>query len=160
MLWRAGSRGTRRASRRQSWPRAGVSRRGVSDIERGVISAPHHDTLVRLADALSLDAAARVAVQAAARGWWVSQLTELPDPARDTERAQPPLVGRDQELTLVKRQLADTAAPLLVFAGEPGIGKSRLLAEVGLLAADQGWRIVAGGCTPRSQASYEPFISA
>jgi ribosome-binding protein aMBF1 (putative translation factor) len=33
--------------------RAGVSRRGVSDIERGVIQAPRDDTLSRLADALA-----------------------------------------------------------------------------------------------------------
>jgi transcriptional regulator with XRE-family HTH domain/tetratricopeptide (TPR) repeat protein len=140
--------------------RAGLSRRGVSDIERGVITVPHQDTLARLADALGLDGAERSAFRAAARVRWASPLTEPSHPARDTELAQPPLVGREQELALIERHLADTAAPLLIFAGEPGIGKSRLLAEVGMLAAEQGWRVIAGGCTPRSQASYEPFVSA
>jgi tetratricopeptide (TPR) repeat protein len=50
---------------------------------------------------------------------------------------------------------------LLLFAGEPGIGKSRLLAEATEWASAHGWRVVAGGCTRRSgQAPYEPMVSA
>jgi hypothetical protein len=41
---------------------AGLSRRGVSDSERGVITAPHQDTLARRADALALADAERTAL--------------------------------------------------------------------------------------------------
>ncbi|MEX1158468.1 MAG: helix-turn-helix transcriptional regulator, partial [Thermomicrobiales bacterium] len=34
--------------------RAGLSARGISDLERGVVHAPHRDTLELLADALDL----------------------------------------------------------------------------------------------------------
>ena len=73
----------------------------------------------------------------------------------------PALVGREEELALIARLLQGEIAPLLLFAGEPGIGKSRLLAEAATYAAAQGWRVLAGGCTRRSgQAPYEPLVSA
>jgi transcriptional regulator with XRE-family HTH domain len=39
--------------------RAGLSARGLSDLERGLSRVPRLDTLTRIADALELDAAAR-----------------------------------------------------------------------------------------------------
>jgi transcriptional regulator with XRE-family HTH domain len=137
--------------------RAGLSRRGVSDIERGAIQAPHHDTLARLADALELAAADRTTLHAAARGRFIQELAE----PRSASATQPTLVGRQQELALIERHLAGETAPLLMFAGEPGIGKSRLLAEAATQASARGWRVIAGGCTRRSgQAPYEPILSA
>jgi non-specific serine/threonine protein kinase len=47
--------------------RAGLSRRGISDLERGARRAPHPATLRRLADALELDQAERTALLASAR---------------------------------------------------------------------------------------------
>jgi transcriptional regulator with XRE-family HTH domain len=46
-------------------------------------------------------------------------------------RAQsgPALVGRRQELALLEAHLAGEGPPLLLLGGEPGIGKSTLLAE-------------------------------
>jgi len=141
--------------------RAGLSRRGVSDIERGIIRAPHQDTLARLAEALQLAAAERVAFEATARGRRIEQFPE-PHPSRQNlGGAQPPLVGRHQELALIDQHLAGATTPLLVFAGEPGIGKSRLLAAATPRASARGWRVIAGGCTRRSgQAPFEPFVSA
>jgi tetratricopeptide (TPR) repeat protein len=71
------------------------------------------------------------------------------------------LVGRAEELALIARLLDGEIAPVLLLSGEPGIGKSRLLAEAATHAAAQGWRVLAGGCTRRSgQAPYEPLVSA
>jgi pimeloyl-ACP methyl ester carboxylesterase/DNA-binding XRE family transcriptional regulator len=47
--------------------RAGLSVRGISDLERGVRRAPHPATLLRLADALGLAQVARAALLAAAQ---------------------------------------------------------------------------------------------
>src|SRR5215218_9495531 len=47
--------------------RAGLSRRGISDLERGARHAPHLETVRLLADALKLAASDRVALYAAAR---------------------------------------------------------------------------------------------
>src|SRR5262249_34894412 len=48
--------------------RAGLSRSGISELERGLKRAPHHDTVRRLADALALTDSERAALMAAARG--------------------------------------------------------------------------------------------
>src|SRR5947199_8337255 len=47
--------------------RAGLSRRGVSDLERGERRLPHPDTVRRLAEALGLDRVERSALIASAR---------------------------------------------------------------------------------------------
>jgi transcriptional regulator with XRE-family HTH domain len=47
--------------------RAGLSRRGISDLERGVHGSPHPATVRRLAEALDLDQAQRAALLASAQ---------------------------------------------------------------------------------------------
>src|SRR5207302_11453645 len=92
----------------------------------------------------------------AAARWRVT--TAVPtDSVSDT----PPLVGRGRELALVERHLAGEGAPLLLFAGEPGIGKSRLLREAGRRAASHGLRVLEGGCQRRDgQESFAPLLAA
>lgn len=71
-----------------------------------------------------------------------------------------PLVGRRSELALLEQFLAGEddggrAAPLLLLAGEPGIGKTRLLEVATERAIDRGYRVLAGGC--HRQAEPEPY---
>src|SRR5919109_3119994 len=57
------------------------------------------------------------------------------------------LVGRRDELLAFERTLADVEredARALGLRGEPGIGKSRLLAELGGRARDRGLLVLAG----------------
>jgi len=57
------------------------------------------------------------------------------------------LVGRAEELAAAERALAETVAGgtrLIELAGEPGIGKTRLLVEIGALAEDGGLLVLAG----------------
>jgi hypothetical protein len=59
------------------------------------------------------------------------------------------LVGRARDLALLYRHLAKQGPPVLFLAGEPGIGKSRLLREATLRAASAGLRVLQGGCDRR-----------
>ncbi len=61
--------------------------------------------------------------------------------------ARPALVGRARELAeidVVLGRLADGQPWLLQFVGEPGIGKSRLLAELCARAEDRGYLVLDG----------------
>src|SRR5262249_46205393 len=76
-----------------------------------------------------------------------------PDAGVERHQRQPflgqaPLAGRDAELATV-RALCERAerdeAQLVAIGGEPGVGKSRLLAELGAEAGARGWRVLRGG---------------
>ena len=58
-----------------------------------------------------------------------------------------PLVGRERELALLEQMLGETLAgnPQFVFvSGEPGIGKTSLIASLLRLASDQGFLTLSG----------------
>jgi predicted ATPase/DNA-binding XRE family transcriptional regulator len=109
---------------------AGVSRRAVSDLERGPRRAPYPDTLRRLTEALRLDDADRARLGAA--------LTEpnrrpVPRPLMlpaDVSR----FVGRERELAALGSLLPTTR--LLTLTGAGGCGKSRLALALARRAAD------------------------
>lgn len=82
-------------------------------------------------------------------------------------RERAPLVDRAPELRLIERHLTSPqlyegeqrGAALLIFAGEPGIGKSRLLREGSQRASASGWVALSGGCARRGgQEPFEPFV--
>jgi tetratricopeptide (TPR) repeat protein/transcriptional regulator with XRE-family HTH domain len=136
---------------------AGLSARGLSDLERGARLVPRRETIQLLAEALHLSAAERTRLEAAARkpGIPAAQPSGGSSPAPAL-----PLVGRSQELALLDQLLAD-GPPVLLVAGEPGIGKSRLL-QAGIERAQvQGWTVLSGGCHRRSgQDPYAPVVGA
>ncbi len=110
--------------------RAGLSLRGVSDLERGVRRAPHLATVGMLADALDLSQAERSALVAAARhppptarGEREGRLSRLPIPSH-------PLVGRETDIAAVTGLLAVPAVRLLTLTGVGGTGKTRLALAV------------------------------
>jgi DNA-binding CsgD family transcriptional regulator/tetratricopeptide (TPR) repeat protein len=60
-----------------------------------------------------------------------------------------PLVGRDSELDLLRRNLADVitgTSRVVVLHGEAGVGKSRLVAEIKTIAVQQGVDVLQGTC--------------
>jgi tetratricopeptide (TPR) repeat protein/transcriptional regulator with XRE-family HTH domain len=139
--------------------RAGLSRRGVSELETGVSQAPRKDTVTLLADALELDGDERALFLS--RAQWSRRLSGPSVPKTRRPGATTALVGREKELALLDRFLAGTEPPVLLLAGEPGIGKSRLLQEAAARAVNGGWTVLAGGCTRRSgQQPYAPFPDA
>ncbi|HKD17478.1 MAG TPA: adenylate/guanylate cyclase domain-containing protein, partial [Thermoanaerobaculia bacterium] len=73
--------------------------------------------------------------------------------------AETPLVGREPELAQAAQALQDVkagAGSILFLSGEPGIGKSRFLAELRRLASDVLW--VEGRCVSYGESMpYWPF---
>jgi tetratricopeptide (TPR) repeat protein/transcriptional regulator with XRE-family HTH domain len=143
--------------------RARLSRTAIDTLERGVRRTPRKATVALLAEALSLTDAERTRLEAAARQGdpdaspSPSQSALLP-PVRGPSW---PLVGRTRELVVLVQHLAGTGPPVLLLAGEPGIGKSRLLQEATGLAAAQGWTVLEGGCQRRSgQEPFAPLVGA
>lgn len=63
-------------------------------------------------------------------------------PARP--KAVDPFVGRDAELDLLVRRLGGDSPGVVLVAGDPGIGKTRLLAELAARLSDEGLRVVRG----------------
>jgi len=72
------------------------------------------------------------------------------------------LVGRRDELAVVKRLLSPSRRGnrWLEVAGDPGAGKSHLLAELGVLAGSASWTVLAGRATeplrPTAYAAWRP----
>jgi predicted ATPase/DNA-binding XRE family transcriptional regulator/Tfp pilus assembly protein PilF len=106
--------------------RAGLSARGISDLERGVRGYPHPDTVRRLAAALSLDDGAReVFLRAAPR--LASRSTENPDAAWHAFPAPlTSLVGREEETATIHRWFLEEGHRLVTLQGPGGMGKTRL----------------------------------
>jgi tetratricopeptide (TPR) repeat protein/transcriptional regulator with XRE-family HTH domain len=141
--------------------RAHLSVRGIADIERGVTRAPRRDTVALLAEALHLVSQERKIFEAAARHLDHRSLPQRTLHLQFRAASTPEFVGRTRELRLLDRHLAGEGLPLLLLAGEPGIGKSRLLAEVAWRAEAAGWRVLQDGCQGRGgQEPYAPSLGA
>src|SRR5205814_1364358 len=85
-----------------------------------------------------------------------SALVAATEPRHQTARVQvdvkqwtTPLVGREREQMLLTRLLEEGKPPVIFLAGEPGIGKTRLLRESTRRAALAGMTVLAGGCERR-----------
>src|SRR5215469_7924823 len=117
--------------------RAHLSRETISTLERGTRHVPRKDTIDLLADALGLAPAERAQLQQSARGQLARAAASVPPLPGARELL--PLAGRGPEVTRLERHLAGEGPPLLLFAGEPGMGKSRLLAEAAERASALGW---------------------
>jgi transcriptional regulator with XRE-family HTH domain/tetratricopeptide (TPR) repeat protein len=133
--------------------RAGYSAVYIGMIERGE-RLPQDSVLDALAAALELAPGQHTALLASAHA------AERSGDVSPTASALP-LVGREREVAALERHLMGKSPPLLLVAGEPGIGKSRLLAEAAGRAATHGLTVLAGGCRRRSaQEPFAPILDA
>ena len=121
--------------------RAGYSVVYISMLERGE-RRPQTATLDALSAALGLTSIDRASLEGALRV----------EPSS--------LVGRGVEVEILRRHLDGQGPPVLVLAGEPGIGKSRLLREARKIAATQGWKVLEGGCARRGEEPFSPLLGA
>ncbi|MGY4743845.1 BTAD domain-containing putative transcriptional regulator [Streptomyces sp. ATMOS53] len=89
-------------------------------------------------------------------------------PATGGRRGRPGrLVGRDEEVAMLDRALDDVTtgesgvqAHVVELVGEPGIGKTRLLAELGERARRRGLLVLTGRSVQFDQAPYGAFVDA
>jgi tetratricopeptide (TPR) repeat protein/transcriptional regulator with XRE-family HTH domain len=147
--------------------RAGMSRRGLQDLERGA-RRPRRETVELLATALELPAPDQAAFLAAARrGTTPPRTGAAAAPSSRFAMGFPSLlVGRGREMAIVDRFLAgqdDVSAPppVLLVVGEPGIGKTHLLRALARQAAAVGWCVLSGGSRRRGgEEPYVPLIDA
>ncbi len=85
-----------------------------------------------------------------------------PDAAGVARRMDSPLVGRAAELDALlaelERVIADRSCRIVTIVGEPGVGKSRLAAEL-IATAGEGAHVLEGRCLPYGNwITYWPLV--
>lgn len=155
-------RGAAALTQEQLAERAGLSLRTIKYLEQDRGRKPRQATLLLLAGALDLSAKERGIFLAAARGedQAVSPLKPRWAPRAEARRPLYPLIGRQDVLRELEMHLQRGEAPLHVLAGEPGIGKTRLLREVAQNAVAAGWTVLTGGSYRPDQDPYAPLLAA
>lgn len=142
---------------------ARLSARAISDLERGIKRSPRRETIDLLARALNLTPAERSTLEAVSprRGAPLTQAGAYVSAGPRHDGPDTPLVGRVREIGTIRRHLAAEGVPVLLLAGEPGIGKTSLLRHAAATARDAGLTVLEGGCTRRSgQEPYAPLLQA
>ncbi len=140
--------------------RAGYSIGYLSKLERSA-RLPTPATVELLADALALDAPERDALQRTVQHLSGSPRVVFLHPRALLPPPPPPLVNRAHELAHLERHLAGHGRPVLLFTGEPGIGKTRLLQEAAEQGQSFGWCVLESGhCQHRREGLYAPILGA
>jgi len=80
------------------------------------------------------------------------------------DRTLPPLVGRAAELAVLLEAtgLAPGGTGPVIVGGDAGIGKTRLMRELGVTARDAGHRVMVGHCLDLGDSAMplQPFVEA
>ena len=88
---------------------------------------------------------------------------KLPLPSRLRAATTQPFVGREEERSRIEEawaRVAEGHPAFVVLEGAPGIGKSRLAAEVASSLYDRGATVLAGRCDDFSGSPFQPFADA
>jgi transcriptional regulator with XRE-family HTH domain/tetratricopeptide (TPR) repeat protein len=180
-------RATARLTQEELAEAAGLSPRSVSDLERGIHRTAHKDTAELLADALGLAAPVRALFVAAARGHAAAatvlaamqgnagavaanaEAGDRPDDADASNvvwmdfAASRTFVDRNKELGVLREAWSSAAAGhrvLALIAGEPGMGKTTLAAELARLVHAENGLVLYGRWNEEVLAPYQAFREA
>src|SRR5438552_7290715 len=116
---------------------AGLSVHAVSALERGERRRPHVETIRALSAALDLTGPTRDALLVSARPPALhSAVDESTDAALPI--ALTALIGREADVEVLRRWLADQAVRLITLTGPGGAGKTRLALELARAMGDAG----------------------
>lgn len=151
--------------------RAGISARAISDLERGERRTPYRETMRLLGEALGLDAKGQELWEETRRSVALNSMPSrtaadtfdrvVPNDAPVAAPSRGVFIGREHELTVLDAALARARTgqgQLVLLAGEPGIGKTRLLSELAGRARVDGWLVLAGRAyDSEGMPPYLPF---
>src|SRR5205085_11275933 len=88
---------------------------------------------------------------------------ELPLPRAFSIAPRFSLAGRDAEyeqVTIAWKEASTGSRRAVLVAGEPGIGKTRLAAELGRAVDHDGGFVLLGRCDDGLGVPYQPFVEA
>jgi predicted ATPase/class 3 adenylate cyclase len=103
-----------------------------------------------------------VPVPTAEVAWEALPISSIPLPALLTDVGRL-FVGREQDLERLGQLWKEAAAGerrVALLAGEPGVGKTRLAAELAGRAYEEGATLLAGRCDEDLGVPYQPFVEA
>jgi tetratricopeptide (TPR) repeat protein/transcriptional regulator with XRE-family HTH domain len=150
--------------------RAGLSVRAIRTIETESGYRPRQDTVRLLLAALAIPPSEQAgfltaAAQVAEQGEVVhTEPQHLPTGGFAGSLPAGTMVGREAELALVQGAVdavAQSDGRLVLLAGEPGVGKTRLVQEVTVAVQERGFLLAAGRCyEPEQTVPYYPFLDA
>jgi DNA-binding CsgD family transcriptional regulator/tetratricopeptide (TPR) repeat protein len=95
------------------------------------------------------------------RPFMQAEILDLPDPLRSTSIS--PFVGRAAELEKLRTMMPRAEGErrrVVLLAGEPGAGKSRLAREFAAQVATDGVLVLYGACDAVVRTPYGPFVEA
>jgi class 3 adenylate cyclase/tetratricopeptide (TPR) repeat protein len=94
--------------------------------------------------------------------WEPAAVSAVPMPTLLTDVGRI-FVGRDAEFERLQQLWKEAAAGdrrVVLLAGEPGVGKTRLAAEVAIRVHEQGAVVLGGRCDEDLGVPYQPFVEA
>jgi predicted ATPase/predicted Ser/Thr protein kinase len=86
-----------------------------------------------------------------------------PSPLLNVAIGAPGFVGRERELAQMEQlwtRAAGGQRHLILLAGEPGIGKTRLASEFASARAESSATVLMGHCDEEALVPYQPFVEA
>jgi DNA-binding SARP family transcriptional activator len=133
----------------------------ASELVRGLVGT-RGGFAYRALDAIALKGVA-APVPACEVVWEASTEQRVPLPPLLAGEDRGAIVGRSDAAAALEAAWAATrehGLGVVVLAGEPGIGKTRLAREFARAAHERGATVLAGGCHEETVVPYQPFVEA